>query len=487
MTNEEDKSNKEENKKRMLLALALIAGADVEFSRTTSDADLWDQLPSGTQEKAIDLYDKYNLQKKIEIDERVPEKEIFVDSAKVAYEEGETDYWELKGTLDDRTCANCRKWIGQIITMSGNDPRYKTYDQFMADHVFHPNCRCSLHKAYQVSPGRKGLSEEAYKLRIKKQDLNKMAANTEPIKDQILYTGFIDEQMENETGLGTYDYGETLVMLAPYGIFQGYSNGNSVNETINDYAVDTMVAEYKTNPTERLLDIDHKSMRVPEERDTTAAGWIYDLVAVKDLGRMSGLYGKIKWTDVGRGLVESRQYRFLSPVFQLDEEGHPIKLINAALTNRPAMTSINPILNTTPDTTQIDLTKEDIDMTKEEMIDLIKATVAQIEAEKEMAEETVETCECTECSKEEAVNSEEEKAETTEETKEEETVEKVEEEKTEEKVEEEKEGEEEDVIKEEVLNTSPTLGIDVSANSAWKNLHGAEFFKYISAHKNEIM
>ena len=47
---------------------------------------------------------------------------------------------------------------------------------------------------------------------------------------------------------------------------------------------------------------------------------------------------------------------------------------------------------------------------------------------------------------------------------------------------------EDEVIKEEVLNSAPTIGIDVgSSTKKWQNLHGAEFFKYIETHRNELM
>lgn len=410
----------------------------------------------------------------MDVDERVDEKTIFVETAKIAYDQGSSDYWKLNGTLDDKTCDNCKKWIGQIITMSGNDTRYKTYDQFVGDHVFHPNCRCSL-TPVEVP-------------KMTKKDLNNMAQNTESIRDTFLYTGFIDEELEDSCGVGTYDYGETLVMLSPMGEFKGYSDGSSVNEQINDYALDKMVEEYNLNPTERLLDVDHRSMRIPEERDTTAAGWIYDLIAVKNLGKMSGLYGKIKWTDVGRKLVESRQYRFISPVFSLDEEGHPIKLINAALTNRPAMTSINPILNTSPETTQNDISKEEIDMTKDEVIELIKTTIQEMNSvenscgteDKEVKNEDCDTVEdvveTVEVKEEPESKEESEKTEVVEVANEQapETKEVVE------------EDTKEEVIKEEVLNTTPTLGMEIQDNS-WKKLSGKAFWDYLKKHQKELM
>lgn len=272
-------------------------------------------------------------------------------------------------------------------------------------------------------------------------------------------------------------------MLAPMGTFQGYSDGKAIDEIVDEQALDAIVDEYQSNPNERLLDIDHKSMRIPEDRDTTAAGWIYDITAVKSLGVMNGLYGKVKWTDVGRKLVESRQYRFISPVFSIDESGRPTKLINAALTNRPAMATINPILNTDPETKQ-----DEIDMTKEEVVELIKTTLSEMnKAEEKPAEDDVEnTCEKqaeNECATEDVKFEEQ----TEEKPVENEDV-KVEEEKVDEEVKvDEKKVDEDEVIKEEVLNTAPTIGVDINTGNKWKNLHGEEFFKYISEHKNELM
>lgn len=325
-------------------------------------------------------------------------------------------------------------------------------------------------------------------------DIEQMADNTTNIKDQFLYTGFIDQDLENESGLGTYDFGETLVMISPLGTFYGYSTNGAVEEVIDQEVVDNLVADYNTNPVELLMDIDHKSMRNPEERDTTAAGWIYGLVSVKDLGRLSGLYGKVKWTDVGRHLVESRQYRFISPVFEVDE-GRPVRIINAALTNRPALSTISPILNTTTnnDNSEVGENTDKIDMTKEEVIELVKELLKK---NGEVAKN--------ECSDDKEVKNEDEVVEST--PKEESSKDckadadnKVADDSTtssnsddvkedcikQEKMEDDSEDE---VIKEEVLNSAPTIGIDVgSSTKKWQNLHGAEFFKYIETHRNELM
>ena len=331
-----------------------------------------------------------------------------------------------------------------------------------------------------------------------------MADNTTNIKDQFLYTGFIDQDLENETGLGTYDFGETLVMISPLGTFYGYSTTGAVEEVIDQEVIDHLVSEYNTNPVELLMDIDHKSMRNPEERDTTAAGWIYGLVAVKDLGRLSGLYGKVKWTDVGRHLVESRQYRFISPVFEVDE-GRPVRIINAALTNRPALSTISPILNTTNnDNSEVGENADEINMTKEEVIELVKELLKNNSevtknacSGKEVKNEDIDN-DSFEVKKEDDVAESKPKEESSKDCKAD-ADNKVDDDSTtsnsddvkEDCIKQEKMDDDEDddeVIKEEVLNSAPTIGIDVgSSTKKWQNLHGAEFFKYIETHRNELM
>ena len=90
--------------------------------------------------------------------------------------------------------------------------------------------------------------EDYLKIVIMVMDIEQMADNTTNIKDQFLYTGFIDQDLENESGLGTYDFGETLVMISPLGTFYGYSTTGAVEEVIDQEAIDNLVAEYNTNP-----------------------------------------------------------------------------------------------------------------------------------------------------------------------------------------------------------------------------------------------
>ena len=228
------------------------------------------------------------------------------------------------------------------------------------------------------------------------KELNKLAKNSESIKDQIVYRGFVDENADPDI---EYDYSaDTLVKISPIGKFVGSStDGKPTVEIVDEQSVINMAKQTE----ELLLDKDHASMRAPEGRNTEAYGWVSGLKAILGLGDMDGLYGLIKWTSKGIELAKDRVYRFLSPVFELDAEGRATRLVNVSLTNRPAL-PLPPIINSeAEDEKSISITdsKKDTDyMNKDEISALVVETVkkaledvnkAKLSAEisKEVAEE----------------------------------------------------------------------------------------------------
>ena len=328
------------------------------------------------------------------------------------------------------------------------------------------------------------------------KELNKLAKNSEPIKDQIVYRGFVDENADPDI---EYDYSaDTLVKISPIGKFAGSSpDGKRRVEIIDEQSVMQMAKQTE----EILLDKDHESMRGPDGRNTEAYGWISGLKAIVGLGDMDGLYGLIKWTPKGIELAKDRIYRFLSPVFELDAEGRAVKLVNVALTNRPAL-PLPPIINSeAEDEKNISITdsKKDTDnMNKDELNALVvemvknaldKVSKAELSAEvtKEVAKEVAEEAakqkiidESLQTETKEEVKNESCQTETKEEVKNEEM---TKEEVTKEEVPEKKK-EEKEVIKAEVLNSSPvTVGTSVNGEEPWRKLHGKEFFDWIAKNK----
>lgn len=94
-----------------------------------------------------------------------------------------------------------------------------------------------------------------------------------------------------------------------------------------------------------LIDFDHQSLDA--DKPTVAAGWIVDLQK-----RDNGLWGRVRWSDLGRTSIEGGRYRFISPVWRhsdcakLDDVRiRPLKLMNCAVTNDPNIRGLFPLSN----------------------------------------------------------------------------------------------------------------------------------------------
>lgn len=269
----------------------------------------------------------------------------------------------------------------------------------------------------------------------------------------------------------TIDNGETEVQIATIGTVVGSDvDGNPVEQNFTEDSL-KKIAENTTD--EVLVDAEHQS----EKGGTTEAkGWLSKLNFVQG----KGLMGSIKWTDIGRKLVENRVFRWLSPSWLIDKvTKEPVAMTSVALTNKPSqMGRIDPIINQEPLKEKLTM-----DITKEELIDIIKDVVVNYCSEKkeeevknevveqpkaeETKEDTVEPVKDIADEPKQEVVSEEPKIE---EPKKNEPVAIV--------VEETKFEEKKEVIKEEALNSAPTIGSDVNIEPEWKKLSGREFLDW---------
>lgn len=244
------------------------------------------------------------------------------------------------------------------------------------------------------------------------------------------------------------------------------------------------------------MDKDHASARKGLERDTQSLGWFSKFVA-----SAKGLFGLLKLTKKGREMIEGREYRHVSPVFALNQDKEPIRLLSVAATNTPAIrVPENVILNAEPEQSNSEVLHMDI--TKEELVELIKSTVTTMNAEPTTTEEVVvnqgneptkpnepvcksEVCKSDEPSKEESTSCNETDKEDEPEKIVSTEVETSKEEKDEpEKKDDEPEKKDEpEVIKEEVLNSAPTTTVPpVSENEEWRNLSGKAFREWCDKH-----
>lgn len=291
----------------------------------------------------------------------------------------------------------------------------------------------------------------------------------------------LDFRIDKPISLGDTD--ELSVQVAPLGEFVGSDiKGNSIPEKLTVESLIKLADKLNSSGEEVLCDIDHASTRLGCEKDSKAAGWFSQFF----VSPLKGLWAKIKLTTLGKKLVKDREYRFLSPVFSLNENGEPVDLHSVAFTNVPAFKGhIKPILNS--EASEInevdeDFTKDILSMNLNELKELISSMIAESkEADKkaEIVEEIKEEIVEINCSEEktDVVKNEEISEEKTEEVVEE-KIETTEEKPVEEKVEE----EDKEVIKIEALNSSPSIIKDVEP--IWKKLKGKEFLDWASKNKN---
>lgn len=291
----------------------------------------------------------------------------------------------------------------------------------------------------------------------------------------------------------TIDNGESIVQIAGIGKVIGSDvDGNPVEQELDEESLRKLADKLNASGQEILVDRDHASSKPGLDRDTSAQGWASEF----EVREGQGLFGKVKWSDIGKKLVENRVFRWLSPVFKLGSDKKPVDMNAIALTNTPSQMLIKPVLNQAADEESIE-SKEmtegkemDIEDIKKIVLDVLKEAglvvdgkAAVEEAKREMAEEKLDKLEdeaekkAAEAAVESATAKEEVKNEVCDEVKDEVKNEVCDEVKKEE------------VIKAEVLNQKPTIGLAARGDAdKWRSMSQLEFIKYIDsgAYKKDL-
>lgn len=290
----------------------------------------------------------------------------------------------------------------------------------------------------------------------------------------------------------TIDNGESVVQIAGIGRVIGSDvDGNPVEQELDEESLKKLADKLNASGREILVDRDHASSKPGLDRDTSAQGWASEF----EVREGQGLFGKVKWSDLGKKLVENRVFRWLSPVFKLGSDKKPIDMNAIALTNTPSQMLIKPVLNQAADEESIE-NKEitegkemDIEDIKKIVFDVLKEAGLVVddkavveEVKKEMAEEKLDKLEDEAEMKAaeaivEAAAKEEVKNAACGEVKDEVKNEVCDEVKKEE------------VIKAEVLNQKPTIGLAAKGDAdKWRNMSQSEFIKYIDsgAYKKDL-
>ena len=84
-----------------------------------------------------------------------------------------------------------------------------------------------------------------------------------------------------------------------------------------------------------VIDYEHQTLLAEKNgQPAPAAGWFSRL----EWRESDGLYVVgAKWTGRAQDYIESDEYRYISPVFEYDKTGAPVRLLHVALTNNPAL------------------------------------------------------------------------------------------------------------------------------------------------------
>ncbi len=127
---------------------------------------------------------------------------------------------------------------------------------------------------------------------------------------------------------------EVEVQLAPVGEYPQIVDGKKIVQKVDLDAIKRLVSAFDD---EVLVDADHSS---EGGSSTEAMAWVTRLMDDPE----RGLVGVFKFTDKGAEAVGGRRYRFVSPAWTLNDDGHPLKLVSVGLTNKPNL-PVAPVLN----------------------------------------------------------------------------------------------------------------------------------------------
>src|SRR3990172_1683922 len=138
--------------------------------------------------------------------------------------------------------------------------------------------------------------------------------------------------------------GETVpqrILLAPWGNVES-SNGSFV---VDEESARLAVQAFEEHGTDLPIDYEHQTLGgvyASPSGQAPAAGWIKRIFAESGVG----LLAEIEWTDQARQRLADKEYRYLSPVAIIRKTDRKLVAIHsAALTNKPAIVGMQPIVN----------------------------------------------------------------------------------------------------------------------------------------------
>jgi len=138
------------------------------------------------------------------------------------------------------------------------------------------------------------------------------------------------------------------ILIAPWGEVKS-ANGRFV---LDDESARLVLEAFEKHGTDLPIDYEHQSLGgvySSPNGQAPAAGWIRSLRVVspsEDEHRQAGLFAEVEWTESAQTRLTAKEYRYLSPVVIVRKsDRRVIALHSAALTNKPAIVGMKPIVN----------------------------------------------------------------------------------------------------------------------------------------------
>ena len=137
------------------------------------------------------------------------------------------------------------------------------------------------------------------------------------------------------------DHTPDRILLAPWGHVES-TNGSFV---VDEESADSALSAFEQHGTDLPIDYEHQTLGGTYASPTgqaPAAGWIKRIFAEPGIGLMA----EIVWTDRAKEMLAAKEYRYLSPVAVIRKTDRKLVAIHsAALTNKPAIVGMAPIVN----------------------------------------------------------------------------------------------------------------------------------------------
>lgn len=154
----------------------------------------------------------------------------------------------------------------------------------------------------------------------------------------------------NRTSTGKFQTPEDgWIQLIPKGRYPVTLEGGGKPMVFDQVLDDASLASIadRFTPEKGNVRIDQEHWSYDTSKSSEAYGWI-DEVQV----RADGLYGQVRWTEIGNKAVEGGTYRYVSPVWlpeDVEKVGpgqiRPLRLDSVGLTNNPNLKGMRPITN----------------------------------------------------------------------------------------------------------------------------------------------